>query len=352
MTDCKVTSTLRMLKAAHGDAFILTVTNGSKTTNVLIDSGPKCAYLKEVLPALEGIDFFDLCIITHFDEDHSNGLVAYLTENPSRIAKFGKYWINSPSLIRVNLNPEISSYSMCNDLRNLLSDYEKQNNCIVDCHDEIIVGTTYVDPNGLVRITVLSPTAESKKKFEDNYKKEYVEAEIAACNKQGTLAVTLEEWAGKQLNKDDHKKQIINDCSISCLIETDDKCYLMLGDIREEIIIPWIKKYNEDHKHKLKVDFVKVPHHGSMKNISENVLNLIDCNNFIISTNGRYGLPDRYTIAKILMNHKPDEREKINLYFNYDRKEMEENYGAWFLTDEEVTSENNNFETLIAGSCQ
>ncbi|MBQ0142871.1 MAG: hypothetical protein KBT06_08760 [Prevotellaceae bacterium] len=39
MSETKVKSTLHMFKAEHGDAFHLEVTDGEKTTNIIIDSG-------------------------------------------------------------------------------------------------------------------------------------------------------------------------------------------------------------------------------------------------------------------------------------------------------------------------
>ena len=42
----------------------------------------------------------------------------------------------------------------------------------------------------------------------------------------------------------------------------------------------------------LKIDYVKVSHHGSKANTNDELLSLLDCNNFIISANGRHhGLP-------------------------------------------------------------
>jgi hypothetical protein len=44
-------------------------------------------------------------------------------------------------------------------------------------------------------------------------------------------------------------------------------------------------------------------------------LDLIKCNNYLISTNGRrYGLPDKEAMARIIAANK----EKTCIYFNYD----------------------------------
>lgn len=357
MSEKKVKSTLYMLKADHGDAFHLEVTDGENTTNIIIDSGPLGSYQPTVKPLLDKLEFVDLCIITHFDEDHSVGLATYLKDNPSRLKKFGEIWLNSPDLIATNTSTEICAYSQCNNLSTLIAKYEGDNDCTINCHKEIIAGVTYLDPKGLVKITVIAPTPKSKEAFAQKYKNKYPadlygQEEVGGKTTIKTLERSLEGWAKTQLEKKEHAKQTVNDCSISCLIETADKSYLMLGDIREEVVIPWLKKYKVDNGHNLKVDYMKIPHHGSKKNISEKLLSLIDCNNFIISTNGRYCLPDRYTIAKILFNKKPEERDEIKIFFNYERKSMEDDYHAYFLTDDEAKSGKYKFRPLIAGKCE
>lgn len=341
-----------MLKAEHGDAFHLKVTDGEKVTNILIDSGTQGSYLTAFKPVVDSIEHVDLCIITHFDEDHSKGLTAYLSEDISLVSKFGEFWVNSPHLINITLSPEMSAYSQCHDLGKFMAEYESKTGVKVNCHDEIIVGHTYTDPNGFVNITVIAPTTESKKKFTEEYRKKYPDAEIAAKDKSKTLERSIEDWSKIDLPSKYHSPQPVNDCSISCLIETKDKSYLMLGDIREEVVLPWLEDYKNKNGHVLKVDYLKVPHHGSMRNMSDKLLKLVDCNNFIISTNGLHSLPDRYTISKILMKTPPSDRDEIKLFFNYDRKYMESEHKAYFLTDDEEKSGKYKFKPIIAGICQ
>ena len=51
----------------------------------------------------------------------------------------------------------------------------------------------------------------------------------------------------------------------------------------------------------------------TVANTNDELLSLLDCNNFIISANGRHhGLPNKKTLARILNNFP-----SANLYFNY-----------------------------------
>ena len=54
-------------------------------------------------------------------------------------------------------------------------------------------------------------------------------------------------------------------------------------------------------QNKLKVDIVKVSHHGSKDNTSNELLELIECNKFLISTDGKqHGHPDKEALARII----------------------------------------------------
>jgi hypothetical protein len=71
---------------------------------------------------------------------------------------------------------------------------------------------------------------------------------------------------------------------------------------------------------RLKVDYVKLAHHGSKCNFNEQLLDMIDCDNFIISANGggTYNLPNKEVLAKILYNPKRDLNNQITFIFNHD----------------------------------
>ena len=69
------------------------------------------------------------------------------------------------------------------------------------------------------------------------------------------------------------------------------------------------------------LNLVKLAHHGSKGNISKEFLEIIDCNDFLFTTNGGIGgayHPDRKTIALIMECHeKKSTGKKVTLRFNY-----------------------------------
>ena len=67
---------------------------------------------------------------------------------------------------------------------------------------------------------------------------------------------------------------------------------------------------------KLRIDLMKISHHGSKANTSKTFPELIDCTRFAVSTNGsgRHSHPNAESIARFLAADK--DRLKT-LYFNY-----------------------------------
>lgn len=329
-------SHLHILRAEHGDAFILSVKNGEKETNIVIDSGPSCAY-KVVTKEWEKLKAIDLLVITHFDEDHSGVLADYLVRKPEFADKVKEFWFNCPGVIPCENKATVAGTDDCKTLKDFFCERENEGK-MYDWRDKVLCGTKYVDDNGLVCLHVIAPNEETK----DAFAKEY----IKRTHDDTTVAssTTVDEAMQKSLEELNNEpspltKQTINGSSISFVLETaDGRKFLFLGDVTEKQVIDYLMSQGYSEEKKLKVDFLKVPHHGSNKNLSEQLLNLIECNHYIISTNGGRGStkhPDRQTIAKILLHKKPEEREHITLHFNYTLEEMEEK-GVRFLKQEEI----------------
>ena len=65
---------------------------------------------------------------------------------------------------------------------------------------------------------------------------------------------------------------------------------------------------------RLALDAFKLPHHGSSGNVSQELLELIECPRYLISTNGSYFQhPTAEAIARVLKFGGSDK----TLYFNY-----------------------------------
>ena len=91
------------------------------------------------------------------------------------------------------------------------------------------------------------------------------------------------------------------------------KRLLFLGDSFPSIVLQGLKEMNFISSFKrLEVDYVKLSHHGSRYNTSDDLLKSIKCNNYIVTTQGCNGKPNKETFARILKYHEP-----LNIFFNY-----------------------------------
>jgi hypothetical protein len=78
-----------------------------------------------------------------------------------------------------------------------------------------------------------------------------------------------------------------------------------------------------------------VSHHASQNNVSTELISLLDCPRFLVSTNGNHFChPDRQAIARIIKYGRA-RRRKPELHFNYrseynkvwERADLQEKYG-------------------------
>ena len=123
--------------------------------------------------------------------------------------------------------------------------------------------------------------------------------------------ISLKKLLDDDKSKEDSKPH--NGSSIAFIMTYKLKNFLFLGDAHPSTLIDGLKSFKYSEKKPLKVELVKVSHHGSIGNTSPELLKLINCNKFIISSNGDYyGLPDKQCLARII-NSKAD----VQLYFNY-----------------------------------
>ena len=93
-----------------------------------------------------------------------------------------------------------------------------------------------------------------------------------------------------------------NGSSIAFILEYDDKRVLFGADAHAPVLTKALKRYAERvGEARPRIDLVKLSHHGSNANLSTAMLALIDCQRFLISTNGdNFAHPDDAAIAKVI----------------------------------------------------
>lgn len=317
-------SYIQVLQANHGDALILHCNKSDKRGVIVIDGGPSPnprfnPFVKEVENCLP----IDLMILTHFDDDHLVGIKNFIERHQNDIPfPVKRIWANCAKHVDFDTSENLSS-NKASKMADLLCAISQKSE--LDWEAYRLEG--FVDDTiAFADIDIINPRKDIFKHFIENYKEEYniecTEENLSMLkNSNSDINIDMHELAqrGKTLGNPNKPSELANMVSLSMLIRCDAFSILILGDsFPQEIYWSLIERgYSKEHK--LQVDFIKMSHHGSANNISNDLLDIIDCDKFIISTNGSKGYkhPHREAIANVLCHPERDYSHRVHFYFNY-----------------------------------
>ncbi|MBC9909831.1 ComEC/Rec2 family competence protein [Chitinophaga varians] len=318
--------TIKCWKVNCGDAItIRSVTNEGRAVNLFIDGGYLGTYRdtirKEIKWLQEEGEVIDRWIITHTDRDHIGGVIAFLRDSGIRnkealIKEFWFNWSSYPYKLPSNL--------LSTEQGMTLRDYLRETGNLSE--EDIVAGAVEDDWHGL-HIKILSPNRQklnaSKLAWAEDESELMVSADLSDYNK------TIEELQAEPFEED---TDVYNGSSIAILLEKGSFRVLLLGDAHPSVIIESLQKLGYSKENKLSVDYIKLSHHGSRRNFSPHLLELVSCNNFILLGNGiSHKLPNKWTLAQILTSAQRTE-EPVNFYFNDNSDELKN----MFSVDEDV----------------
>lgn len=285
---------IHLLEAKTGDAFI--VDCGS--SRFLIDGGTR-GVSKTIQRALkkDTSKLLKSIFVSHVDRDHVGGIVKLFEHHQDLISKEVPVYINHPSLVPVKQNDSgLVTFQDGNDLKSLLDSGGYTTKRITS--DQVL---TFDD----VEVDVLTPDDTLLDSLISSWEK-HEEGLVTGSIIDVDCAMDIEE------PKPASSSDIVNSSSISFVLSYQGKRALFLSDSLPDHI-------NESLGAKQKFNVVKVSHHGSKHNTSMALLEKVDCNNFIISTNGpsSYGHPHAETIVRIIRACVSNGYKECNIYFNY-----------------------------------
>lgn len=299
---------IKVLPANCGDSILISFKDDKEVKNILVDGGVGKVYediLKEEISTVQKKgESIDLLIVTHIDNDHINGIIKLIEDKDNR-GCIKEVWFNSWTNFGHNpiklthKGKEIAPKSALN-LEKALKDLNIWNN--------EIIGQGVFRRYKNAKITVVSPDERRLENLRDYIKDEFPISETDDRRK------SIKDLQRRNFIEDE---AIPNGSSIAFVfeyvIDNIEKKILFLGDSFPSIVLKGLEEMNfiSDNK-KLKVDYVKLSHHGSKYNMSDELLKAIECHNYIISTKGCHGNPNKETFARILKYHEP-----LNLFFNY-----------------------------------
>lgn len=367
---------IEMLPANEGDCFLITLVE--EDIHILIDGGTKETYqncLKERLIQLnKDSKEIDLLVVTHIDNDHIGGIIELLRDNGSssepEIIKINNIWHNSYRHLQFEMSKKIGRKEE-QILRKMISNgvSNVQSQEIVErkgisalqgttlaalimyggyCWNQQFEGAAILYNDEEIKlgkecfITVLLPKKQELERLGKRWRNELLKSKFSfefsddelfddafeyywrclVANRKGEnkeICITqreidkgtLEQLATKQGKADDSET---NRSSISLLIKYKEKKMLFLADnLTNEVL----KVLSDDNK---ELSLIKIPHHGSINNISDDFIENIDTDTYLISTSSeKFGHPNVETLAKLACKRT---KYKKKIYFNYQIKEV------------------------------
>lgn len=331
--------TIKFLKAYNGDCILISFKDAKgKKRNILIDGGMPSTFINlknkkgksedgelkffvDSLHEKNGDEKIDLLILTHVDEDHIGGILRWFERDEKALDLIEYVWFNSGRLIKEKLETR-SDVDYDNSIE--FSDDKSINTSIkqgVKFEDyieskpnlwkrELIKSGDKFSVLG-VEFQILSPNPSTLKSLLKKWEKE--EPDSLDTTTKNDYDKTLREHIDLDHNYSEDNSAH-NGSSISFILSFKEKNLLLLGDSFASVIVESLKNlgYNAIDK-KLKLDLVKLSHHGSQDNNNKELLSLLDCDHYVISTNGdTHCHPHKRLIAR-LVNLNP----KCYVYFNY-----------------------------------
>lgn len=278
---------IKVEKAYHGDCIWIRFGKNEKS-NIIVDSGPAMftSKFKNMLEEIKSKnEKLDLLILTHIDNDHILGFKNYIQENDCDIIE--KIWLNGDGVAAYTNNQLLSPKNVGKLVDEINAKSIELVSPIYEGHEETINGG---------HIKVIAPIQEAileVAKLVDKFK----------LNSSKLVTKSLETLYLE--DKYEEEKTVTNKASIAFVFEYKNKKIAFLGDAVATDIIDGFKKYYDG----CKVDFVKIPHHGSKHNTSCELISILGADKFIISKNRNV---DKETIARIV-----NTCEKAEIYCNY-----------------------------------
>ncbi len=287
---------ISFLQAGNGDCVHIE----SEGHHVIIDSGEVCPQLVSVVDGIQKAkEKIDLLVITHYDADHIKAIISILegltVEERKKLIK--KVWFNATKVGFYGNEQQLSAQDATKFSRLLIESEVKW-------VSELNAGTKEKIGDDLILELIdggeiYKPTGEGK--LLGNEKKDW-----------NTSFEELEKY----LDDDVLDTSKTNAQSAIIVAHIHGKSILLPGDATPDKLLKALDVYGKGES--VTFDMVKLPHHGSYQNITQQILGKFKCSDYIISTNGvKYYHPNKKMMVKVFNWGKRFEGRQLIFHLNY-----------------------------------
>jgi len=329
---------LHIVQAEHGDSLLLEYGTPLEPRYILIDGGPGTVYRDHLRAVLKQIQraggSLELVVLSHVDDDHVKGLLDLMKElkrqqgkNKPLIIDVQALWHNS---FGDTLGPEVEDgfarfledSGEISDLMPLsaaegrsIAQGDELSNLAVELGVPINPGfepscIVTVDQAGgpitvdNLELRVLGPRVQNLEKLRQDWLDWLSEQKEKLSEKD-----LLDEKAIA-----DADASVPNLSSIMLLACGDGKTILLTGDGRGDDVLAGLQQAHGLPPHgAFHVDVLKLPHHGSQRNVSPDFFRRLTADKYVISADGKHGNPDPATLQWMVTTAK-EQRRAIEIW--------------------------------------
>jgi len=325
---------IKFLKAENGDSILINLKDiDGIPRNILVDGGKEATYFsrkrrvgslkKEIDNIKLRQEVIDLLILSHIDNDHIEGLLRWFELDKKAPEYINEVWFNSGKAIAKYLkqpeNEDLNLYLA--DGSNVYTgvdegiEFEEFLKKHELSRDGVIKKNAQWEGFGLT-IKVLTPTHEQLEELLELYHEETADP-IYTGKREKDWAKNIKDIISEEnlpsfRFKQDRSEK--NGSSITSLITYKNKKFLLMADSHPKAVCKSLEDLGYSKINPVKVEFMQVSHHGSKANNNKELFDLIETDNYIISTNSSgHGHPHKKTISRIIAKNP-----NASIYTNYE----------------------------------
>ncbi|CCK25541.1 hypothetical protein BN159_1162 [Streptomyces davaonensis JCM 4913] len=317
--------TFDFLNARHGDAFL--VRWGSPKEKVmLVDGGPPQVFetslrdrLSQLAPDAQGSPRIDVVCLSHVDDDHAVGLLKLLTQiqrarrdaEPDPFA-VKRVWFNSVDELVDRNSPGLSASTQeivdrASEDSSAVSSSYNQGRAIRDAAAALGLGGNPLFDGPLLvgeeatldqlHVKVVAPDDVALEKLTQRW--------LKAKQAKDPQVITSAYTDGS----------IPNLSSIVLMLTHKGRTALLTGDARGDRILAGLRATGLlDDTGPLHVDLLKLPHHGSDRNVESDFFENIHADHYVISADGvKHHHPNEETLRMLVESREPNAEYTIHL---------------------------------------
>lgn len=319
---------LKVVQAAFGDCLLLKYGTNSPRF-ILIDGGPPDVFSMHLRDELDQISQsgapLDLVVLSHVDNDHVVGLLDYFAE--LRVANHG---LPVPPALWHN------SFAATVDPNGVIA---PRLAAMVNQMPAGVMSTTELAVQGIAEGASLRTQALALNlPINDGFPSDLITVDDApgplvfdnleltiVGPTQANLDALQQKWidwldaheddilSGNPFVMANSDASVPNLSSIMFLAKADNRTMLLTGDGRSDHLLDGLQEAQLlDANGKMHVDVLKLPHHGSNRNITKTFLRKITADTYVASANGRDDNPDLATLIW-LVEAATDQQRQVEI---------------------------------------